>query len=178
MNLDWVLLNVLLIPIVYPHLPLNTPISGTNTRRILEDLVCFSMLFQEHMLKFSACYEFVPGYYLIALGYKLARCCWWHNMSITRSYSQCVTPLKANVSSWGLALCVHLYASSWGCVLQYFVWTVDVNTGQLVPMSTRTHVNSYPCQLVPMSTRTTNICQLVPQVMSTRTTIRCQLVPN
>ena len=29
----------------------------------------FSMLFQEHMLKFSACYEFVPGYYLIALDY-------------------------------------------------------------------------------------------------------------
>ena len=27
------------------------------------------MLFQEHMLKFSACYEFVPGYYLIALDY-------------------------------------------------------------------------------------------------------------
>ena len=28
------------------------------------------MLFQEHMLKFSACYEFVPGYYLIALDYQ------------------------------------------------------------------------------------------------------------
>ena len=46
---------------------------------------------------------------------------------------------------------------------------------QLVPMSTRpistrTHVSSYPCQLVPMSTRTTNRCQLVLQVMSTRTT--------
>ena len=35
--------------------------------------------------------------------------------------------------------------------------------------STRTHVNSYPCQLVPMSTRTTNIFQLVPHVMSTCT---------
>ena len=57
----------------------------------------------------------------------------------------------------------------------HFMWK---NTGQLVPMSTRTHVNSYPCQLVPISTRTTNRCQLVPQVMSTRITIRCQLVPN
>ena len=28
------------------------------------------MLFQDHMLKFSACYEFVPGYYLIALDYR------------------------------------------------------------------------------------------------------------
>ena len=27
------------------------------------------MLFQEHMLKFSACYEFVPGYYPIPLDY-------------------------------------------------------------------------------------------------------------
>ena len=55
------------------------------------------------------------------------------------------------------------------------LWIITGITGQLVPMSTRTHVNSYPCQLVPMSTRTTNRCQLVPQVMSTRTTIRCQL---
>ena len=31
---------------------------------------------------------------------------------------------------------------------------LSANTGQLVPMSTRTLVNSYPCQLVPMSTRT------------------------
>ena len=31
------------------------------------------MLFQEHMLKFSACYEFVPGYYLIALDYLSVR---------------------------------------------------------------------------------------------------------
>ena len=37
--------------------------------------------------------------------------------------------------------------------------------------STRTHVNSCPCQLVPMLTRNTNGCQLVPQVMATRTTI-------
>ena len=27
------------------------------------------MLFQEHMLKCSTCYEFVPGYYPIALDY-------------------------------------------------------------------------------------------------------------
>ena len=31
---------------------------------------------------------------------------------------------------------------------------INNNTGQLVPMSTRTHVNSYPCQLVPISART------------------------
>ena len=47
---------------------------------------------------------------------------------------------------------------------------------QLVPMSTRpmstvTHVNSYPCQLVPPIDVNSyhKGCQLVPQVMSTRT---------
>ena len=41
--------------IVFKHITTITSISS------------FSTLFQEHMLKFSACYEFVPGYYLIAL---------------------------------------------------------------------------------------------------------------
>ena len=47
---------------------------------------------------------------------------------------------------------------------------ISAGDSQLVPMSTRlmstrTHVNLYPCQLVPPID-----CQLVPQVMSTRTT--------
>ena len=39
------------------------------------------------------------------------------------------------------------------------------------PMSTRTHVNSYPCQLVPPIDVNSyhKGCQLVPQVMSART---------
>ena len=47
------------------------------------------------------------------------------------------------------------------------------------PMSTRTHVNSYPCQLVPPIDVNSyhKGCQLVPQVMSTRTQQdRCQIM--
>ena len=51
-------------------------------------------------------------------------------------------------------------------------WVNTSNTGRLVPMSTRTHVNSYPCQLVPLTDVVNSYhkwCELVPQVMSTRT---------
>ena len=52
------------IPFNTPIYPLITPISGTNTRGDLRGLlICFSMLSQQYMLTFSACYEFVPGLY-------------------------------------------------------------------------------------------------------------------
>ena len=51
-----------IIPFITPIYPFITPISGTNTRGILED---FDMFFYvvSYILKFSACYEFVPGLY-------------------------------------------------------------------------------------------------------------------
>ena len=51
---------IVINPFITPIYPLITPISGTNTRGLL---ICFSMLSQQYMLKFSACYEFVPGLY-------------------------------------------------------------------------------------------------------------------
>ena len=55
---------IVIIPFITPIYPFITPISGTNTRGDLRRLlICFSMLSQQYMLKFSACYEFVPGLY-------------------------------------------------------------------------------------------------------------------
>ena len=55
---------IVIIPFITPIYPLITPVSCTNTRGDLRRLlICFSMLSQQYMLKFSACYEFVPGLY-------------------------------------------------------------------------------------------------------------------
>ena len=54
---------IVIILFITPIYPIITPISGTNTRGILGLLICFSMLYQQYMLTFSACYEFVPGLY-------------------------------------------------------------------------------------------------------------------
>ena len=54
---------IVIIPFITPIHPLITPISGTNTRGLLEDFHMFFMLSQQYMPKFSACYEFVPGLY-------------------------------------------------------------------------------------------------------------------
>ena len=53
------------MPFIYRYTPLITRL-----------LIWFSMLLQEHMLKFSACYEFVPVYYLIPLDYTISYACY------------------------------------------------------------------------------------------------------
>ena len=47
---------IVVIPFITPIYPLLP-----QFRTLI--LICFSMLSQQYMLKFSACYEFVPGLY-------------------------------------------------------------------------------------------------------------------
>ena len=57
-----------LLPHFISIYPLFTPIYPNLGYQYQEDLrgllIRLSMFYQEHMLKFSACYEFVPGLYV------------------------------------------------------------------------------------------------------------------
>ena len=58
---------VLKLSLLFPLLPLFTPLLPPFRELIPGEprglLICFFMLSQQYMLKFSACYEFVPGLY-------------------------------------------------------------------------------------------------------------------
>ena len=81
----------------------------------------FSMLFQEHMLKFSACYEFVPVYYLIALDFRLSV---YYDMLDTTELSN--TENKAICVDWcNLDVSYDLFSD--GLSLIYLIWFSQLN---------------------------------------------------
>ena len=90
MNLGQITHMLWLIPIASLFTPIYPNFGYQYQEDLIGLLICSSMLLKQHTLKFSACYEFVQGHYLIPLDYICST--WWQHLEIKYIYLNIYKP--------------------------------------------------------------------------------------